>query len=99
MSQKAEAKPKPDRKLLCGCEWKDGTYVPCEEHRLRHQAEQLTTQILETPQCPDCKMDARRPKCFFEQGSDCPRHPVLDAWNKARAAIQGYLQLQEALGD
>lgn len=38
----------------------------------------------DVPLCPDCKIDARRPKCLWELGAACPRHAVLDAWRKRK---------------
>lgn len=34
--------------------------------------------------CPGCGVDARRPKCFWEMGGDCPRHEVLWKWRAAQ---------------
>lgn len=84
--------------LACGCV-RDPTWAPvklelCEAHLLRQEAEKLLETAVGVPLCPDCKMDSRRPKCAFELGGSCPRHPVQEAWEKARSSIQQYLTVK-----
>jgi hypothetical protein len=40
------------------------------------------------PVCPECGLDARRPKCFWELASLCPRHEVLRKWKSDQNAKQ-----------
>lgn len=39
------------------------------------------------PLCPECGTDARRGKCLWELGGDCPRHAVLRAWKAAQPFV------------
>ena len=41
------------------------------------------------PVCPEpgCNAHVDRPKCFFELGASCPRHPVRDAWLRVRRPL------------
>lgn len=47
----------------------------------------LRTRPPREPKCPGCGSRVNRPKCFFELGGDCPRHPLLAEYREAvRAA-------------
>jgi hypothetical protein len=37
---------------------------------------------IDHPKCPECGADARRPRCLFELGGDCPRHEALKEWKQ-----------------
>lgn len=84
--------------LDCGCERTIGigTTELCSKHAGRIKAEADVEAAFGPPKCPDCKSDARRPKCFFELGQECPRHVVLDTWNDIRLALEKY---QRALSE
>lgn len=41
-------------------------------------------QLMQEPNCPDCHIGVDRPKCLFELGGYCPRHPLLDEWRRSR---------------
>jgi hypothetical protein len=42
--------------------------------------------LMQEPRCPElgCGCGVDRPKCFFELGGYCPRHPLADEWRRSR---------------
>lgn len=41
------------------------------------------------PKCPQCHSLVGRPHCLFDLGAACPRHPLREAWIRARVAVGG----------
>lgn len=57
----------------------------------KNDVEQKLEDSFGSPKCPECKSDARRPKCFFEYGSSCPRHNILDSWYSLNNTARNYV--------
>lgn len=45
-------------------------------------------QPAEEPRCPECGVNALRPKCMWELGGACPRHEVSEAYRAAQRAAK-----------
>lgn len=41
-------------------------------------------EMTSEPECPSCGVGVDRPKCFFDLGGYCPRHPLLAEWHQSR---------------
>lgn len=61
----------------------------------KNTVEDMLANCFGPSMCPECKSDARRPKCMFELGGDCPRHEVLDIWQNLNNSARKYVLATE----
>lgn len=67
--------------LECGCYHDQQTgWNRCASHQLQKRVEAQMEAERGIPKCPECHSDARRPKCLFELGGNCPRHNIREKW-------------------
>lgn len=49
--------------------------------------EQDVARLIPEPRCPECNLEVSRPKCLFDMGAACPRHPSATVWRATIRAV------------